>query len=69
MKNLSKQVRNSIVVGGIAGFSSLTATGTPTWVNLYAAAVAFGLTFFIELGAAYGIAPTKNNKGNSTFFF
>jgi len=61
---ISKQVRNSIIIGGIALFSSLAATGVFSWSNCYTGFLAFGLALFVELANQYGL---KNKTG--TFFF
>ena len=61
---ISTQIRNSLIIGGIAMFSSLTATGSFSFSNCYTGALAFGLALFVELANQYGL---KNKTG--TFFF
>ena len=61
---ISNQLRNGLIIGAIAGFSSLTATQAPSIQNLYTGALAFGTALFIELANQYGL---KGKDG--TFFF
>ena len=61
---ISHQLRNSVIIGGIAMFSSLSATGEFCWTNLYTGALAFGLAMCIELANQYGL---KGKEGS--FFF
>ena len=61
---ISKQLRNSLIIGGITMFSSLIATRTFSYANCYTGAIAFGFALFVELANQYGL---KNKTG--TFFF
>ena len=61
---ISQQLRNALIIGGIAGFASLTATGVPSIQNCYTGALAFGTAMCIELANQYGL---KGKDGS--FFF
>ncbi|TKJ25415.1 MAG: hypothetical protein CEE41_04375 [Hadesarchaea archaeon B3_Hades] len=45
---------DSAIIGGISLFTEL-ATGPPTWMSAYKAAMAFGLAFFIQLAVERGL--------------
>ena len=45
---------DSAIIGGISLFTEL-ATGPPSWMGAYRAAMAFGLAFFIQLAVERGL--------------
>jgi hypothetical protein len=61
---ISKQLRNSVIIGGIAMFASFSASATFSWANCYTGFIAFGFALFVELANQYGL---KGKDG--TFFF
>jgi len=72
MIQLSKPVRNALVIAGIVLTSNLMVEGLPSIEQLYQAIIAAAMTFFIELANQYGLKYTgkkKSKKGQSTFFF
>jgi len=65
---ISKKLKNSLIIGGIAGFACFSGVGFSVEV-LWSAFVAFGMAFLVECGHQYGTSNVKGKKGNGTFFF
>jgi hypothetical protein len=61
-----KALRNSAILAGIVFFSSMLATGYPSFTALYTSALTFGSVFCIEMANNYKI-NISGKKGTSVF--